>query len=163
MRHRLIATNNTLMIGKLIVTVDDNGELTRQVKNQKSYSGIKLLVDQNNQPVFHVNAFLLSRRIVDNLKDIEPLAKAMLLYFRFLTTNNMEWDDLDAPLDRNPIFPFRNHLHHLISEGVSIEQVRAIRKLAEKYSVEEIFARIGARNIAQVKRVLEGNTYTRVD
>lgn len=48
-------------------------------------------------------------------------------------------------------------------DRLSIEQVRAIRKLAEKYSVEEIFARIGARNVAQVKRVLEGNTYTRVD
>ncbi|MFT6908683.1 MAG: integrase [Oleiphilaceae bacterium] len=118
MRHSLIATNDTLKIGKLTVYVDNNGELIRQVKNQKAYPGIKLLVDENSQPVFHVNAFLLSRRIVDNLKDIEPLAKAMLLYFRFLATNNMEWDDLDAPLDRNPIFLFRNHLHQLISGGV---------------------------------------------
>jgi hypothetical protein len=48
-------------------------------------------------------------------------------------------------------------------DRLSIDQVRAIRKLAEEYSVEEIFARIGARNVAQVKRVLEGNTYTRVN
>ena len=46
---------------------------------------------------------------------------------------------------------------------LSINQVRAIRKLANKYSVEEICERIGARNIGQVKRVLDGKTYSRVD
>lgn len=46
---------------------------------------------------------------------------------------------------------------------LSVEQVRAIRQLAEKYSVEEIFARIGAKNVAQVVRVLEGKTYSRVE
>lgn len=46
---------------------------------------------------------------------------------------------------------------------LSIEQVRAIRQLAKEYSAEEIFARIGAKNVAQVKRVLEGKTYSRVE
>lgn len=46
---------------------------------------------------------------------------------------------------------------------LSVEQVRAIHQLAEKYSPEEIFARIGAKNIAQVERVLEGKTYSRVE
>jgi len=48
-------------------------------------------------------------------------------------------------------------------DRLSKDQVQAIRKLAKEYSAEEIFARIGARNIAQVKRVLEGKTYTRVE
>ncbi|MDB4303937.1 hypothetical protein N9934_04035 [Desulfosarcina sp.] len=48
-------------------------------------------------------------------------------------------------------------------DRLSAEQVRAIRKLAKEYSAEEIFARIGARNVAQVKRVLEGKTYSRVE
>jgi hypothetical protein len=46
---------------------------------------------------------------------------------------------------------------------LSAEQVRAIRKLAKEYSAEEIFTRIGAKNVAQVKRVLEGKTYSRVE
>lgn len=46
---------------------------------------------------------------------------------------------------------------------LSVEQVRAIRQLAKKYSAEEISARIGAKNVAQVKRVLEGKTYSRVE
>lgn len=45
----------------------------------------------------------------------------------------------------------------------SVEQVLAIRELSKEYSAEEIFARIGAKDVAQVKRVLEGKTYSRVD
>lgn len=45
---------------------------------------------------------------------------------------------------------------------LSIEQVRAIRELAQVHSVEEIAKRIGANNPEQVDRVLKGKTYTRV-
>lgn len=45
---------------------------------------------------------------------------------------------------------------------LSIKQVQAIRTLAETHSAEEIAARIGAKNTAQVERVLAGKTYTRV-
>lgn len=45
---------------------------------------------------------------------------------------------------------------------LSVEQVRAIRELARKHTAEEIFERIGAKNVEQVKRVLDGKTYTRV-
>ncbi|WP_447828852.1 hypothetical protein [Aeromonas hydrophila] len=48
-------------------------------------------------------------------------------------------------------------------DRLSVEQVRAIRQLAEEYSAEEIFTRIGARNVAQVERVLERKTYSRVE
>jgi hypothetical protein len=47
-------------------------------------------------------------------------------------------------------------------DRLSVEQVRAIRELAEMHSVEEIVGRIGARNPEQVERVLAGKTYTRV-
>jgi hypothetical protein len=46
---------------------------------------------------------------------------------------------------------------------LSAEQVRAIRKLAKDYSAEEIISRIGAKDVDQVKRVLEGKTYSRVE
>jgi hypothetical protein len=45
---------------------------------------------------------------------------------------------------------------------LSADQVRSIRALAEIYSADEIAARIGALNVAQVERVLDGKTYTRV-
>lgn len=48
-------------------------------------------------------------------------------------------------------------------DRLSIEQVRALRKLAKEYPAEEICARIGAKNVDQVKRVIEGKTYVRVD
>ncbi|WP_218781811.1 hypothetical protein [Chromohalobacter israelensis] len=48
-------------------------------------------------------------------------------------------------------------------DRLSVEQVRAIRKLAKYYTAEEISGRIGARNAAQVKRVIEGKTYSRVE
>ncbi len=49
------------------------------------------------------------------------------------------------------------------NDRLSIEQVRAIRSLAEAHSIDEIAFRIGARNTDQVKGVLDGKTYTRVD
>lgn len=46
---------------------------------------------------------------------------------------------------------------------LSAEQVRMIRQLSsEGLSVGEIQARIGARNLGQIKRVLEGATYGRI-
>ncbi len=45
---------------------------------------------------------------------------------------------------------------------LSVDQVRAIRELARLNSAEQIAKRIGARNKEQVKRVLDGETYTRV-
>lgn len=46
---------------------------------------------------------------------------------------------------------------------LSVEQVRAIRALAASYSADVIASRIGAKDEAQVKRVLEGKTYSRVE
>ena len=46
---------------------------------------------------------------------------------------------------------------------LSVEQVRAIRELAKKHTAEEIYERIGAKDVAQVTRVLDGRTYVRVD
>jgi hypothetical protein len=45
---------------------------------------------------------------------------------------------------------------------LSVEQVRAIRTLAVGHSPTEIALRIGAQNVAQVERVLDGKTYGRV-
>jgi hypothetical protein len=45
---------------------------------------------------------------------------------------------------------------------LSVEQVRAIRQLANSCPAEVIAARIGARNTEQVQRVIDGETYTRI-
>jgi hypothetical protein len=45
----------------------------------------------------------------------------------------------------------------------SVEQVRAIRELAKTHTATEIYERIGAKDVAQVNRVLEGRTYTRIE
>ena len=45
---------------------------------------------------------------------------------------------------------------------LSVDQVRAIRSLAEDHPIDEIADRIGALNVDQVQRVLDGKTYTRV-
>jgi hypothetical protein len=47
-------------------------------------------------------------------------------------------------------------------DRLSVEQVRAIRQLATTQSVELIASRIGARNVAQVRRVIDAKTYVRV-
>jgi hypothetical protein len=46
---------------------------------------------------------------------------------------------------------------------LSVEQVRAIRELAKKYTAEKIYESIGAKDVAQVTRVLNGQTYARID
>ena len=48
------------------------------------------------------------------------------------------------------------------SDRLSIEQVRAIRKLATKNSAEFIAMRIGAKSADQVQRVINGMSYARV-
>lgn len=45
---------------------------------------------------------------------------------------------------------------------LSVEQVRAIRNLSEDYPPEVIADQIGALNADQVRRVIDGKTYTRV-
>lgn len=117
MRHRLIETSKALNIGKSQTFVDEHGEVQSKAVSSKEYEGVKLLIDSYNKPEFHVNAFLLSLRLSDGLKDISPSSKAMLVYFRFLSVNDIRWDDVDSVLDRKPIFLFRNHLNKMIAEG----------------------------------------------
>lgn len=45
---------------------------------------------------------------------------------------------------------------------LSVDQVKAIRELAKSHTPEEIYVRIGAKGVDQVKRVLDGKTYTRI-
>lgn len=117
MRHRLVETSDELFIGNSVTSINEDGECVRQVIKPKKYQGVTLLLDDNSRPVFHANAFLMSRRIVDDIQDAVDPAKALLLYFRFLSANNMTWNDFDTSYDRAPIFLFRNHLNKLVSEG----------------------------------------------
>lgn len=45
---------------------------------------------------------------------------------------------------------------------LSVVQVKAIRELAKNHTPEEIYVRIGAKDVHQVKRVLDGKTYARI-
>lgn len=45
---------------------------------------------------------------------------------------------------------------------LSVVQVKAIRELAKNHTPEEIYVRIGAKDVDQVKRVLDGKTYARI-
>lgn len=45
---------------------------------------------------------------------------------------------------------------------LSMVQVKAIRELAKKHTPDEIYVRIGAKDVGQVKRVLDGKTYARI-
>lgn len=47
-------------------------------------------------------------------------------------------------------------------DRLSVNQIRAIRELSKNFSAEEIFIRIGAKDVHQVNRVLDGKTYTRI-
>ena len=47
-------------------------------------------------------------------------------------------------------------------DRLSQDQVRSIRELSNTYTAEVIAERIGARNAEQVKRVIQGRTYSRV-
>jgi len=49
------------------------------------------------------------------------------------------------------------------NDRLSADQVRAIRKLAKNFTPEEIYTRIGAKDVNQVNRVIDGKTYSRVD
>lgn len=48
-------------------------------------------------------------------------------------------------------------------DRLSVEQVRAIRKLAETFTSEEICTRIGEKDVNKVNRVIKGKTYSRID
>ncbi|MDA8520406.1 hypothetical protein [Acidovorax sp. NCPPB 4044] len=45
---------------------------------------------------------------------------------------------------------------------LSMVQVKAIRELAKNHTPGEIYVRIGAEDVDQVKRVLDGKTYARI-
>lgn len=85
---------------------------------------------------------------------------------------------IDESIIRNPSLVFSVPAHFLLPKWkdndwaiaqicgrdgrLSVVQVKAIRELAKNHTPEEIYVRIGAKDVNQVKRVLDGKTYARI-
>jgi len=81
------------------------------------FKGVLMLLTSEGVPVFEPNAFILNRRIVENVKDIRPTCFHLLRYYRFLDANCLKWDDHEEELQRYPIFLYRAYLIGEIERG----------------------------------------------
>lgn len=87
------------------------------VDKPMSFKGVLILFTSQGEPVFEPNAYIISRRIVEGAKDIRPTCFHILRYYRFLKSNNLQWDDHDRDLQRYPIFLYRSYLEAEIEKG----------------------------------------------
>ncbi|ATM00803.1 integrase [Aeromonas sp. CA23] len=112
--YHLVETNPVIDIGHVKV-VDDGGSFS--VEKPMSFKGVLILLTSEGRPVFEPNAFILNRRIIENLKDIKPTCFHLLRYYRFLDANHLRWDDHEEQLQRYPIFLYRAYLDGEIERG----------------------------------------------
>ncbi len=112
--YHLVETSQTIEIGHVRVA-EDFGSFS--VEKPMAFSGVQMLLTSEGKPVFEPNAFILSRRIVEGIKDIKPTCFHLLRYFRFLDANHLRWDDHEEQLQRYPIFLFRAYLDGEIERG----------------------------------------------
>lgn len=133
-QYHLIATSSNLNIGDVNTVPSGDGKISYSVDKTNSYKGVSLLFDPAGNPIFEVNAFILSRRIVEGLKDTQPSSFAMLSYFRFLDANNIKWNETNHHLKRYPIFLFRNNLENQIEKGnYSRETAKAFLSVVRRF------------------------------
>ncbi len=133
-QYHLIATSSNLNIGDVNTVPSGDGKISYSVDKTNSYKGVSLLFDPVGNPIFEVNAFILSRRIVEGLKDTQPSSFAMLSYFRFLDANNIKWDEANHHMRRYPIFLFRNNLENQIAKGnYSRETAKAFLSVVRRF------------------------------
>lgn len=112
--YHLIETSPSIKIGDVAVT-DDGGSF--HVEKPLPFKGVFILLTSEGRPVFEPNAFILNRRIVEGIKDIEPTCFHLLRYYRFLGANHLKWDDHEGQLQRYPIFLYRSFLDGEIERG----------------------------------------------
>lgn len=112
--YHLVETGPTIEIGH-VKLAEDLGSFS--VEKPMSFKGVQMLLTSEGTPVFEPNAFILSRRIVEGIKDIKPTCFHLLRYFRFLDANHLRWDDHEEQLQRYPIFLYRAYLDGEIERG----------------------------------------------
>lgn len=88
-----------------------------EIEKPMSFKGVLMLFTSEGRPVFEPNAYILSRRIVEGAKDVKPTCFHLLRYYRYLSANNLKWDDHEERLQRYPIFLYRAYLEGEIEKG----------------------------------------------
>ncbi|ELB2965280.1 site-specific integrase [Vibrio alginolyticus] len=114
--YHLVATSRTIEIGDIELG-DSPDSLDFTVSKPMRFDGVNLLFSSSGEPEFYANAFIMSRRIVEGVKDTEPTSYALLRFFRYLGKNNLNWNDENEELERYPIYLFRNYLDKQIAKG----------------------------------------------
>ncbi|MAZ87784.1 MAG: site-specific integrase [Pseudomonadota bacterium] len=112
--YHLVETSSAIDIGHVEVAEDAR---SFSVKRPMSFKGVMVLLTSEGKPVFEANAFILNRRIVQGVKDINPTCFHLLRYYRFLDANRLKWDDHEEQLQRYPIFLYRAYLDGQIERG----------------------------------------------
>ncbi|PTP18760.1 hypothetical protein CWO07_24905 [Vibrio splendidus] len=118
---RLISTSKSWWLGKDVHTwkVDDGKyqfDITDPTEQRKCW----FLIDENDNPIFIANAYLLDQLVDAKKKDVSQKAKSLLVFFRFLKTNDLEWNMTTPEVERSyrPIFQFRAKLKQLVEHGI---------------------------------------------
>ena len=112
--YHFVETGPTIEIGH-VKLAEDLGSFS--VEKPMSFKGVQMLLTSEGTPVFEPNAFILSRRIVEGIKDTKPTCFHLLRYFRFLDANHLRWDDHEEQLQRYPMFLYRAYLDGEIERG----------------------------------------------
>ncbi|KPA53686.1 integrase, partial [Photobacterium leiognathi subsp. mandapamensis] len=113
--YHLVATSKEIEIGDIEVNASVE-PYDYSVSKPMRYEGVNLLFSSEGEPEFYANAYILSRRIVEGVKETEPTSYALLRYFRFLAKNNLNWNDENQELERYPIYLFRSYLNKQIDK-----------------------------------------------
>ena len=112
--YHLVETEPQIQIGDICIS-DDRTSYT--VEKPMTFAGVMMLFTCDGKPVFEPNAYILSRRIIEGVKDIKPTCFHLLRYFRYLRANHLQWDDSNHQLQRYPIFLYRGYLNAQIENG----------------------------------------------
>lgn len=115
---QLIASSE-LEVGEVEISFSKDGNPQHSIKYPSKKNPVQLLFNENNMPVFEVNAFILHNAINSSNKDTNQLSKALYLYYRFLkTNNNMKWDDLGHTENHLlPTFRFKSVMKKRVESG----------------------------------------------
>jgi hypothetical protein len=114
--YHLIETEDAIDIGSVSIDAEQD-PLSFSVSKPMSFKGVLMLFISDGKPVFEPNAYILSRRIVEGVKDIKPTCFHLLRYYRFLQANHLSWNDQNEELQRYPIFLYRAFLDGEIEKG----------------------------------------------
>lgn len=116
---RLISTSKSWWLGKVETWIDDNGEYQFDITDPTEQRECKFLIDDDEEPVYIANAYMLDQLVNAKRKDVSQKGKAILSFFRFLKANKLNWDDTTPEVERHnrPIFQYRAKLSELVEKG----------------------------------------------